>query len=368
MQKFNYTVLFLSAVLFLTYSNPEPIYAQRKAISNETVNRIHKEIISIDTHNDSESYLLHPKEHNSLSTGQVSIEKMYKGGLDAAFFAVYLEQKSNDLHSLDSVYSYCKNELLLLKEYGESHKDSLVIIHAPKELLSLKKSGKRGMIMAIENGYGIGDRVDRINDFFNMGVRYITLCHSKNNLICESSTEKRPGEKTRGLTDFGKKVVQRMNEVGMIIDVSHSSSATLADVLRYSKAPVIASHSGVWSIKHNPRNLRDSEIVAIAKHGGLIQVATGRYFLSSLPKSQVGVAILANHIDYVRKLVGIEHVGIGTDFDGGGGVVGMDDCSKMKALTKELLARGYTQEELRLFWGGNLMRVWAKVLEIGRIK
>ena len=368
MKKCNYILLFLSVALFLTYSNTELLYAQRKIISDETVNRIHKEIISIDTHNDSESYLLHPSRHNSLSTGQVSIAKMYEGGLDAAFFAVYLEQKANDLPSLDSVYEQCKNELRLFMKYEERHKDSLVLIRSPKELLSMKKSGKRGAVMAIENGYGIGDKVERINEFFNMGVRYITLCHSKNNLICESSTETRPGEKTKGLTEFGKRVVQRMNEVGMIIDVSHSSSATLMDVLKYSKAPIIASHSGVWNIKHNARNLRDSEMVAIAEHGGLIQVATGRYFLSSLPKSQVGVSILADHIDYVKNLVAIEHVGIGTDFDGGGGVVGMENCSKMKSLTKELLSRGYSQEDLRLFWGGNLMRVWGEILHIGGVK
>lgn len=362
MSKCRYILFCLVVSPMIVLSGVAPMAAQNR-VSDATVNSIHKRIITIDTHNDSERNLIHPDTHHRLSKGQVTISKMYEGGLDAAFFAVYIEQKKNDARSLDSVYRYCKSELLLFKRYVENHKDSIVIIRTPQELQELKKSGKRGAIMAIENGYGIGDKIDRVNEFFDMGVRYITLCHSRNNIICESATEKNPDKNVRGLTDFGRKVVQRMNEVGMIIDVSHASSATLADVLKYSKSPVIATHSAVWSLKHNPRNLKDAEIIAIAKHGGLIQVATGRYFLSSLPESKVNVGVLADHIDYVKRLVGIEHVGIGTDFDGGGGVNGMNDCSKMKALTVELLSRGYSEEELRLFWGGNVIRVWGKILE-----
>ena len=326
---------------------------------------IHKEVISIDSHVDSEYRLTHPEvKRKSLSIGQVTIDKMYKGNLDAAFFAVYLAQKGNTPRELDSVYRFCRGEILDFRSYLFKKRDSIEIAYSPADIVGLKRRGKRAAVLAIENGYGIGDKIERIEEFFQLGVRYITLCHSSNNLICESCTEKEHADGLYGLSDFGRKVVDEMNRVGMIIDVSHASSNTLRDLLQYSKAPVIATHSAVWELKHHKRNLTDDEMRAIAAKGGVIQVASGRWCLSELPKDQVNVSTLADHIDHVRRVVGIEHVGIGTDFDGGGGVVGMEDCSKMTALTVELLRRGYTKEDLRLFWGGNLMRVWQNVLDM----
>ena len=326
---------------------------------------IHKEVISIDSHVDSEYRLTHPEvKRKSLSIGQVTIDKMYKGNLDAAFFAVYLAQQGNTPRELDSVYRFCRGEILDFRSYLFKKRDSIEIAYSPADIVGLKRRGKRAAVLAIENGYGIGDKIERIEEFFQLGVRYITLCHSSNNLICESCTEKEHADGLYGLSDFGRKVVDEMNRVGMIIDVSHASSNTLRDLLQYSKAPVIATHSAVWELKHHKRNLTDDEMRAIAAKGGVIQVASGRWCLSELPKDQVNVSTLADHIDHVRRVVGIEHVGIGTDFDGGGGVVGMEDCSKMTALTVELLRRGYTKEDLRLFWGGNLMRVWQNVLDM----
>ena len=165
-----------------------------------------------------------------------------------------------------------------------------------------------------------------------------------------------------GLSEFGKQVIKRMNELGMIIDVSHASSSTLYDVLEISSSPIIASHSGAWEIKNHNRNLKDSEMLAIAEKGGGIQVATWRFVLSNLPKAQVTVKHLADHIDHVVKVVGIDHVGLGTDFDGGGGVVGLENASKVKNLTIELLKRGYSEEDLGKFWGGNIIRVWEEVI------
>lgn len=335
-----------------------------KRFTQDDIDKIHKEIISIDTHNDTEMKLLRPRYVNGvLVEPQVTFAKMKKGGLDAAFFACFLDQKRNDKTSLDSVYRHCKQELTNFKKYVREHSDEAAIAYSPADVVTIKKSGKSCVILAIENGYGIGDKVERVDEFFNMGVRYITLCHNLNNLICDASMEKVPSSNFGGVTPFGRKVIERMNSLGMIIDVSHSASSSLRDILKYSKSPVIATHSGVWEIKHHNRNLKDSEIKAIAAAGGLIQVATGRFFLSDMPKSQVNIKTLADHIDYVKNLVGIEHVGIGTDFDGGGGVVGLEDVSKMKDITAELLRRGYSKEDLKLFWGGNLLRVWQTILD-----
>ena len=176
------------------------------------------------------------------------------------------------------------------------------------------------------------------------------------------------GESYGGLSSFGYKAIERMNKLGMIIDLSHASSSTLWDVLEVSKAPVVATHSGAWEIKNHNRNLKDDELRAIASKGGVIQCATGRFFLSTLPKNQVTISHLADHIDHLKKIVGIEHIGLGTDFDGGGGVVGLENCSKMKEVTVELLKRGYTPHELSLFWGGNFLRVWSKILQISKEK
>jgi membrane dipeptidase len=285
--------------------------------------------------------------------------------LDAAFFAIYLDQGPLNDFSRDSVYNYAMNEIALFKKYIAEHSDEAEIGYAPEDLKKIKKKGKRCVVFALENGYGIGKDLDKINKFYDEGVRYITLCHNYVNDICDASRYTK-GHSWGGLSEFGYKVVERMNELGMIIDFSHASSSTLWDLLECSKAPVIATHSSVWELKKNNRNLKDDEIKAIAKAGGLIQLASGRFFLSDLPKKEVTIKHLADHIDYIKNLVGVEYIGLGTDFDGGGGVVGLEDCSKMKDLTKELLLRGYTPYELSLFWGGNFLRVWQKIIDVSK--
>ncbi len=323
---------------------------------------IHKHCITIDSHNDSALWYNHPDENFGVTKGQVTFPMMKQGGLDAAFFAIFLEQKERDAVSLDSAFNCARNEIEMFKKHVASRSAEAEFALLPDDIARIKKSGKSAIILAIENGYGIGGKLKRIRYFRKMGVRYITLCHNGNNNICDASMSK-TGEEHNGLSAFGKRVIKRMNKQGIIIDISHASSRTVFDVLKISKVPVIASHSGAWAIKNHNRNLTDEEMRAIAAKGGVIQVATGRFFLSNLPKHEVTVKHLADHIDHVVKTVGIEHVGLGTDFDGGGGVVGMEDASKMKNLTIELLERGYTPEQLKLFWGGNLLRVWEKVIK-----
>lgn len=326
---------------------------------------IHKKYIIIDSHNDSALWYNHPNGDFGVTKGQVTFPMMKKGGLDAAFFAIYLEQGKRDATSLDSVFNLACNEIAMFKKYVKAREKEAEFAYSPKDIARIKGLGKSAVILAIENGYGIGDKLCRIDEFYKMGARYITLSHNGNNNICDASISK-VGAEHKGLSSFGKEVIKRMNKLGMIIDISHASSKTVADVLNCSTAPIIASHSGAWAIKNHNRNLKDNEIKAIAAKGGVIQVATGRYFLSNLPKEQVTVKHLADHIDHIVSMVGIEHVGLGTDFDGGGGVVGLENVSKMKSLTIELLKRGYTEQQLGLFWGGNLIRVWEKIISIGK--
>lgn len=331
----------------------------------ERVENIHKKYITIDSHNDSALWYNHPDKDYSVTKGQVTFNHMKNGGLDAAFFAIYLDQKERDKVSLDSAYAYALQEIALFKEYVQQRSNQAEFAFSPADLIEIKKRGKSAVILAIENGYAVGDVLERVDSLYNQGARYITLSHNLNNNICDASMSKK-GHEHNGLSDFGKLVIKRMNDLGMLIDVSHASSKTLFDVLDISSAPIIASHSGAWEVKNHNRNLKDNEMRAIAEKGGVIQVATGRFFLSNLPKAQVTVKHLADHIDHVVRIVGIDHVGLGTDFDGGGGVVGLENASKMKNLTIELLKRGYSDEDLGKFWGGNIIKVWEKAIECSK--
>lgn len=315
--------------------------------------RIHKKIFTIDTHNDTALRINNPNSTTRVTTGQVTFPFMKEGGLDASIFAIYIGQGERDSASLVKATEYVKEQLSKFRSYVESY-PTVSIAYNSEDLLRNKKEGITSVVLAIENGYAIAKDISNLEMFRDMGVRAITLCHNLNNEICDASMDKQ--SEHNGLSAFGIEVVKEMNRLGIIIDLSHASTKTLFDVLKVSKNPVMASHSGVYSIKNHNRNLKDNEMRAIADAGGLIQIATGRFFLSELPKDSVNVSHIADHIDYAKKIVGIDHIGIGTDFDGGGGVVGLENASKMKNLTIELLRRGYSENELEKFWGANFLR------------
>ncbi|PKO99722.1 MAG: hypothetical protein CVU13_04140 [Bacteroidetes bacterium HGW-Bacteroidetes-8] len=316
-------------------------------------NSIHKRVLTIDTHNDTALRINNPNSTTRVTTGQVTFPLMKEGGLDASLFAIYIGQGERDSASLTKATEYVKEQLSKFRSYVESY-PTVSIAYNSEDLLRNKKEGITSVVLAIENGYAIAKDILNLEMFRDMGVRAITLCHNLNNEICDASMDKQPEH--NGLSPFGIEVVKEMNRLGIIIDLSHASTETLFDVLKVSKYPVMASHSGVYSIKNHNRNLKDNEMRAIAAAGGLIQIATGRFFLSELPKDSVNVSHIADHIDYAKKIVGIDHIGIGTDFDGGGGVVGLENASKMKNLTIELLRRGYSESELEKFWGANFLR------------
>jgi len=318
-----------------------------------SADKLHKRIFSIDTHNDTALHINNPNSQARVTKGQVTFPFMKEGGLDAAVFAIYIGQGARDSASLVAATEYVKDNLLRFKKYVEDY-PQVSIAYCSEDLLRNKQNGVTSVVLAIENGYAIGKDISNLERFRDMGVRMMTICHNLNNDICDASMDKE-GEHN-GLSEFGKDVIKEMNRLGIIIDLSHASTKTLFDVVKLSKKPVIASHSGVYAIKNHNRNLKDYEMRAIAEKGGLIQIATGRFFLSDLPKDSVTVSHIADHIDYARKIVGIDHIGLGTDFDGGGGVVGLENASKMKNLTIELLKRGYSEEDLEKFWGGNFIK------------
>lgn len=347
-----FTILMLCASTLL--------YSQSEAIIQAKADSIHRVFFTIDTHNDHAIFANHPENDDySVSKGQVSFPMMVEGGLDASVFAIFLEQKGRTADSLKIATEYAIREINLFKEYVAQFSDYVEIAYSVEDLLRIKQEGKKGVLLSIENGYALGTDISNVKMFYDMGIRLITLCHFGDNDICDSANGSK--EKWGGLSPFGVEVVKEMNRLGMIVDLSHSSRNTLYDCLEVSSAPVVASHSGVYAIKQIPRNLTDDEMRKLAAKGGFIGSATGRYFLSNLPKKQVYVTHIVDHVDYVKNLIGKDFIGIGTDFDGGGGVVGFENMSKMKEITKEMLRRGYTDEELECFWGKNFLRVFREV-------
>jgi membrane dipeptidase len=271
------------------------------------------------------------------------------------------------------------------------------------DLARIEKTGKRAIYIGMENGFPLAKDLSRVEEFYKLGVRYITLCHSYHNDICDSSSDSKPAE-NNGVSEFGKLVIAEMNRLGMMIDVSHASDKSFFDVLELSKTPVIASHSSVRAIASNNRNMTDEMIKRLAEKGGVIQICLLDAYIkdpdtttvkfqelkrlrkihqttfnqmdekekeafnqewekarAKNPEEMPSVKDLVDHIDHVKNLVGIDYVGIGSDFDGGGGLRDCMDVSQFPNITLELLRRGYTEPEIRKIWGGNLLRVFREV-------
>lgn len=320
---------------------------------------IHRVAVSLDTHVDTPTYVLDPDGDFTVAKGQVTFELMKKGGLDGACFAVYLDQgpwKEKD--RLDSAYNYCRDLLIRWNEYVDRHSDIIGIAYTPEDCIRLKKEGKLISILCIENGYPIRS-VEDVDEFYRLGVRYVTLSHNSANQICDGS--RRPNTAVwHGVSPFGYKVVERMQQLGIMVDLSHVSSEAMRDLFKVTKAPLVNTHTGCQALKPGfNRNVSDEEIIATAATGGVVQISSGKFFLTNdLPYFKVGVKLMANHIDHVKNLVGAEYVGFGSDFDGGGGVVGYDNEGQLKNVTVELLKRGWTAKEVEGFLGGNFLRAW----------
>ena len=324
---------------------------------SKRADKLHDKILSVDTHTDAPLVLCHPEKNKA---AQITAANMKAGRLDAAVFALYHGKSTRDSVGRKKALDYFLSEYDLLQKYMSHHQDEFRLAKSSDDLLRIKKDGKSAYIIGMENGSQLGYDLANVEKFYNLGLRIITLCHNYSNDLCDSSKD---DAIWGGLSDYGEKVVAEMNRLGIIVDVSHAASATVYDCAKVSKTPIIASHSCAYAIKANSRNLKDDEMRAIASTGGLVQVTTYTGFLSYLPKKDVGIKAICDHIEHVRKVVGIDHVGIGTDFDGGGGVVNMEDASKMKNISIELMRRGWSDSDLEKFWGGNFLRVLRQIEE-----
>jgi microsomal dipeptidase-like Zn-dependent dipeptidase/gamma-glutamyl-gamma-aminobutyrate hydrolase PuuD len=314
---------------------------------------LHKKIYSIDSHVDTPMLMAQGVDIGKRDArAQVDLPKMRDGLLDAVFMAAYIPQGPRTVAASDAAYKKTVSIIDWIKKQVERNGGAVALARSSADLKRNKAAGKKTVFIGIENGYAIGKDVGNVERFARMGAMYITLTHNGDNDICGSNQGK--GDHG-GLSEFGKAVVREMNRVGIIVDVSHTSEQASFDVLKVSKLPVIASHSSAKALRDHPRNVSDKLIDAIAKNGGVVQVCLYGNFLKRGGKATVKDAV--DHIDHIAKRAGIDHVGVASDFDGGGGITGLNAANEYPQLTMELLRRGYSDADIAKIWGGNILRV-----------
>jgi membrane dipeptidase len=374
-------------------------------------NTIHNQAFVLDSHEDTPINLLKPgfdlsKDHDP-QEAQVDLPKMQRGGLDGAFWAVYMGQGPRTAEGNAAAKQQALTIFNGIRSTIQTHSAQLDLATTEEQALQIRRVGKRAIFIGMENGYPIGQDLGLLKSFYDLGVRYITLCHSSNNDICDSATDPN-GPEHQGLSTFGKQAVAEMNRLGIMVDVSHASDSTFYDVLRQSKAPIIASHSSSRALSDVPRNLSDDMLKALARNEGVVQVnlyspyvkteaktperlaAEQAFFTKWKIKSFLNIYGLpateqqqaqaeatkleeqfpvplatvqdaANLIDHMVKVAGIDHVGIGSDFDGGTRLTGLADAGEFPNLTLELVKRGYSEKDIFKIWSGNLFRVMKAV-------
>jgi len=284
----------------------------------------------------------------------VDLHKMTCGRLDASFMVAYLHQYERDEESLKAAVAKADRLLTLIDERIGECRGFAAIATTPEELRRNKFKGIKSVVKGIENGYAVGKDIDNVDRFRARGVAYMTLCHNGDNDICDSH---KGNSEHNGLSDLGRQVVERMNSVGMMVDLSHASEKSFWDALECSRKPIICSHSSSRALCDHTRNLTDEQMRALAASGGVAQVCLYSGFLKKGGNADVTDAV--RHIMHMIDVMGIEHVGIGSDFDGGGGLPGLEDASWFVSLTMRLMAEGLSDEDLSLVWGGNFLNVWS---------
>jgi membrane dipeptidase len=373
-------LLLLVGCSLFTAEEAQPITDDAKL--RERAAKLHREAIVIDTHNDVTS----PITDEGFDLGardtsgkiQTDIPRMKEGGLDAEFFAIYVSSKyakeggaaRRALDMIDGVY-----------EQARRHPGSLEMAFTSDDIRRIHRSGRVAALMGIEGGHAIEDSLSTLRQFYRLGVRYMTLTHTNTNNWADSAGGiNNPAEKRHGgLSDFGREVVREMNRMGMMVDISHVSDETFQDVIETSQAPVIASHSSCRALTNVPRNMTDDMLRALARNRGVVMINFYNGFINTeyakpgapyptKPADKATMEMLIQHFEHAIKVAGIDHVGIGSDFDGIDGLAptGMEDVSKLPVIAYELLKRGYSDADVKKVLGENLLRVMSEVESVAR--
>ena len=366
------TSLLLVALLIIFAGCSKQPITEQQIISRAKA--IHKKALTLDTHVDIPgtqyaTEALDPGIDNPKL--KCDLVKMNKGGVDGVFLAVHVGQEKRDAEGYKKAYESAMAKFEVIHRLTEKmYPQRCELATSPRDVERIAKTGKRAIMIGVENGFAIGKDLSNVERFYNLGARYITLSHNGHNDICDScNPRKKLGDQKaehNGLSKFGKEVVAEMNRLGIMADVSHISIKSFHDLIKVSKAPIIASHSGCRALADHSRNLNDEQLKALARNGGVIQIVAVGGFLKLGSPPPADVEIYVDHIDHAVKVAGIEHVGIGSDFDGGGGVPGFNDHSQALNVTIELVRRGYSEADISKIWGANLLRVWREVEKVAQ--
>ncbi|MEP7186753.1 MAG: dipeptidase [Rhodanobacter sp.] len=369
--------------------------------------------ITIDTHVDIPfTYMQEPRFDVGKPTPLlVDLGKMERGGLNAAFFVIWVPQHKLDKAGYAKAMKQAEQKYDAIGDMLMKYPDRIRLATTPTQAVANHKAGLLSAMIGIENSYSLGHDLHRLDAAYDRGARYVGLVHVGNNGLCTSSLpDTKHGEPAmnsagdHGMSEFGRSVVERANQLGIMVDISHASDSCVRDALKVSKTPLLASHSGARALVDHPRNLPDDLLRAIAAKGGVIQAVAYKEFLKKDPgreaaekKLQTAIAkqfgekeydsdsddyrpataagmaeiqkkyplaTLAdymNQIQHMVKVAGIDHVGIASDFDGGGGITSWKDASETRNVTAAMRKRGFSDADIAKLWGGNLLRVWAQV-------
>ena len=372
--------------------------------------QLRAEYLTLDSHIDIPfDYMINPEHDPGNETDmQVDFQKMLKGNLDGGFFIVYVGQSELSKKGYQEAKEKAIIKFNAINKMVEKYPNKIVLVKSPEEVYEAKRNKKLFAAIGIENGYVIGEDIELLKYYYDLGARYMTLSHIGHNQISDSSLPKKSLkneiEMHGGLSDFGKITIKKMNELGMMIDISHVSDKAALQAIRLSHHPVIASHSGARSVANHPRNIPDNIIKEIAKKGGVVQVVAFSSYVkvnkkrtdsivslrdsilamtgdkNFIPEKHMklikykngmdrinkefplpGIDSFIDHIDHIVDLVGIDYVGISSDFGGGGGIEGWTNASQTFNITNSLLRRGYSKDEVNKIWSENLLRVWKNV-------
>ena len=344
--------------LFGWLVNEAKLYAQAKAF--------HDAHIVLDSHCDTPMFFPQGVDFGTRDPHLlVDLHKMDDGRQAAVTMVAYLEQPKEGKtfaeiapFPVEGPKAYADLIFDKINDIVSAHPQRLALAATPDELLQNKRAGKHTIMLGIENGQAIEDNLDNIDHFAQRGIVYITLCHNGDNQICDSA---RGNHTWGGVTPFGKQVIERMNRLGIMVDLSHGGEKSFYDALELSTKPIVCSHSSCRALCDHPRNLTDEQMRQLAQKGGVMQVTAYHGFLSL--NNDASIATFMQHLNHAVEVMGIDHVGIGTDFDGDGGVPGLADSSDLMNLTRHLLMQGYTTPDIEKLWGGNWLRVMKEVQE-----
>lgn len=372
--------------------------------------QLRAEYLTLDSHIDIPfDYMINPEHDPGNNTDmQVDFQKMLEGNLDGGFFIVYVGQSELNKNGYQEAKEKAIIKFNAINKMVEKYPNKIVLVKSPEEVYEAKRDKKLFAAIGIENGYVIGEDIELLKYYYDLGARYMTLSHIGHNQISDSSLPKKSLnndiEMHGGLSNFGKITVKKMNELGMMIDISHVSDKSALQAIQLSHHPVIASHSGARSVADHPRNIPDNIIREIAKKGGVVQVVAFSSYVKVNKKRTVsiinlrdsiltmtgdnnfipekhmklieykngmdkinkefplpGIDSFIDHIDHIVDLVGIDYVGISSDFGGGGGIEGWSNASQTFNITNSLLLRGYSKDEVNKIWSENFLRVWKNV-------